>query len=289
MAGKRYYLDGDPDSGVTPSQLKRMGRERQREYVLSWFYRNFEDPAEETPHDSREGGYQYIWGGPYDAREELWSEFEGILSEERIEEIAERVERRAIEWAPGRDHPNHSSNQPDLDAEDVEDEGSGEPDFDAIVRALEAGAQPSYGGEVERGLRQELTRSVEELKDELARLEPDYGGIGHNRPPVDEVTAAAGEMLEPMKAAVETIADEASKEAPDAVAVAEAAGRLQLIGQWLLGKGETIAEGFAGAFGKSLGAASGLAAVAGATGLIGPIRQVIQAAAHWLHFVVFGF
>jgi hypothetical protein len=68
---RRYYTDDDIEHGITPSELKRAGRDRQKEYMRYWFHRNFEDPAEETPYNTREGGYLYIWGGPYNAHDEL--------------------------------------------------------------------------------------------------------------------------------------------------------------------------------------------------------------------------
>ena len=48
-------------------------RETQVKVMEPWFYQNFEDPAEKTPYVSAEGGYQWIWGGPYDASEVLSS------------------------------------------------------------------------------------------------------------------------------------------------------------------------------------------------------------------------
>jgi hypothetical protein len=45
------------------------------EQMTTWFHSNFENPAESAPYESAEGGYQYIWGGPYDAREELDAAF----------------------------------------------------------------------------------------------------------------------------------------------------------------------------------------------------------------------
>jgi len=33
--------------------------------MADWFLANFENPAECTPYESAEGGYQWIWGGPY--------------------------------------------------------------------------------------------------------------------------------------------------------------------------------------------------------------------------------
>ena len=64
----RYFSEDDFEHGVTPSRLKRLGKAKQRKYMLYWFRERFEDPVEETPYNSREGGYLYIWGGPYDAR-----------------------------------------------------------------------------------------------------------------------------------------------------------------------------------------------------------------------------
>ena len=47
--------------------LGDMGMEAQKGVMKQWFFTLFEDPAQETLHDGREGGYQYIHGGPYDA------------------------------------------------------------------------------------------------------------------------------------------------------------------------------------------------------------------------------
>ena len=43
------------------------------ELMIEWFRDNFEDPSESTPRD--DGDWVYIWGGPYDAREELKDAF----------------------------------------------------------------------------------------------------------------------------------------------------------------------------------------------------------------------
>lgn len=39
----------------------------QVEAIANWFLYNFEDPVHHAPHDSREGGYIFVYGGPYDA------------------------------------------------------------------------------------------------------------------------------------------------------------------------------------------------------------------------------
>jgi hypothetical protein len=302
MAGKRYYSAEDFETGVTPSQLKRMGRDRQREYVLGWWARNFEDPANETPYNGREGGYQYIWGGPYEARDELWSEFGDIISEERIAEYVDEIESDGtVEWAPGPEHPDHERAAEEA-AEDYHAPPP-EPDFDEFVRRLEAGTEPSYGSTLERQERQELIDRIAALEEKLAELTPDYGGIGHNRPPPDseeaaegnaEPTAIAAQLPAVVNESTSIIKGEVAKESPNAIAVARAGGRLQALWRWLGGKADAAADEFAKAFGKALGDWSGKAVViAAAAGTLGGVwsalHGVIHAAAQWLQTVTWGF
>lgn len=48
------------------------------EELVEWFFENYEDPANGVPYESAEGGYQYVFGGPYDAREALESRFPNV-------------------------------------------------------------------------------------------------------------------------------------------------------------------------------------------------------------------
>jgi hypothetical protein len=103
----RYYSRDNPDKFVTPSGLKRLGRQKQVEYMVTWFHDLYEDPGNETPYISREGGYQYIWGGPFDAAEELGGEFGGIVPDEVIEAAVEELQTEGIfDWAPTPAHPD---------------------------------------------------------------------------------------------------------------------------------------------------------------------------------------
>ncbi|MET3972872.1 hypothetical protein ABIB94_007871 [Bradyrhizobium sp. JR7.2] len=52
--------------GITRTQFRRMRKDQKREVMIQWFSANYEDPAVSTPYESAEGGYQYIWGGPYE-------------------------------------------------------------------------------------------------------------------------------------------------------------------------------------------------------------------------------
>lgn len=80
--------------------LGSLSRELQIDAMRSWFGARFEDPAESTPYNGREGGYLYIHGGPYDAREELETEFGKYVPEDAIRELVEELENYCFEWAP---------------------------------------------------------------------------------------------------------------------------------------------------------------------------------------------
>lgn len=64
--------------------------------MRTWFHANYEDPVENTPYETAEGGYIYIWGGPYEPYQELEAEFGGIAPDKVITELAEEL--RAITW-----------------------------------------------------------------------------------------------------------------------------------------------------------------------------------------------
>jgi hypothetical protein len=88
--------DEDPDVKLTPD-----ARTALMEEMVEWFLERFEDPAERTPYESAEGGYQWIWGGPYDANEELQHEFGSRVPLSVIEEAVAEIEIDGLlEWAP---------------------------------------------------------------------------------------------------------------------------------------------------------------------------------------------
>jgi hypothetical protein len=97
-------VDHDPIDDVDvrppfkPPGLRGCDHEEAVERMTEWFFANFEDPAESTPWD--EGEYVYIWGGPYDAREEIEAAFGNTASEQAIDEAVEAIESDGYEWAP---------------------------------------------------------------------------------------------------------------------------------------------------------------------------------------------
>jgi hypothetical protein len=98
--GMFVYFTSEGGGPISEEVLRDLEAETQRDVMETWFRQNFEDPAERTPYETREGGYQWIWGGPYDALEELELEFSGVVSDEIIEELADKLNDECPEWAP---------------------------------------------------------------------------------------------------------------------------------------------------------------------------------------------
>ena len=95
--------------------------------MVRWFFENYEDPAHEMPYDGREGGYQYIRGGPYEAREVLADRFPEA-SHEVLELAADQIEKDGtIDWAPVDDGSSADDLDHDFEA-DLEGEGDSEND-----------------------------------------------------------------------------------------------------------------------------------------------------------------
>jgi hypothetical protein len=94
---RRYHIPGTEEV-VSSGKLKRLSRNKQLDIMRDWFGDNYDSP-DELPYDSGEGGYQWIWGGPYDAEEALQNEFGGAVPEEVIEELASELNDTSTEWS----------------------------------------------------------------------------------------------------------------------------------------------------------------------------------------------
>lgn len=95
---KTMWLEADPN--YDPATLPNENKEEQLRIMEAWFRYRYEDPAERTPHDSSEGGYIWIWGGPYNAREQLMEEFQDVVPDEVIEELIDKLQGECFDWAP---------------------------------------------------------------------------------------------------------------------------------------------------------------------------------------------
>ena len=80
--------------------LESASMEDQRLAVKTWFVSRYCNPAIETPYN-HEDGYLYINGGPYDPADEIQDKFEGIVSDEVINDVvADLYFEVGDEWAP---------------------------------------------------------------------------------------------------------------------------------------------------------------------------------------------
>lgn len=139
-----------------PENFSELCVEEAAELIKDWFFANFEDPAHSTPHDSGEGGYQYIWGGPYEADDVIANVFADVASDEIIQAAIEAVESEGFEWAPA----GHRVLPPDEEKEDEE----------LYQEGLDAAA-----------LHAQMLERIDELERALESVRPP--GIGHNHPP----------------------------------------------------------------------------------------------------------
>jgi hypothetical protein len=82
-----------------PPSIVGLTQEDAVDVIKDWFLQNFEDPVHNTPYESAKGGYLYIWGGPYEARDILETFFdEG--PEELVEAAIAELEHESSVWVP---------------------------------------------------------------------------------------------------------------------------------------------------------------------------------------------
>ena len=114
--------------------------EKLKDEMEKWFHAVFTEPYD-LPYESAEVGSQYIHGGLYDAREKLYSEFEGTVPKHLIEELANKLEDKCSEW----------SKIPDPD-------GAQQKRIEQLTRLLEESEQSH-------------NKQIEEKELEIARLQ----------------------------------------------------------------------------------------------------------------------
>jgi HEPN domain-containing protein len=86
-----------------PDDPEELNPEVHKKSMRDWFYQHYSDPIHSSPYDSEEGDYVYIFGGPYDPKEELHKEFEGLVPEEIINELADELADISFNWTGNPD------------------------------------------------------------------------------------------------------------------------------------------------------------------------------------------
>ncbi|WP_363755474.1 hypothetical protein [Sphingobium sp. LSP13-1-1.1] len=151
MAGADLVGPSDPPS------LDGLEEDEAVEAMVDWFAANYEDPAQSTPYDSSEGGYQYIWGGPYDAEEEIWGAFPDA-DEEWIARAVDEVQNDGtFDWAP------NSGRVQEVEEDFEDDDYDQAPSLNERLNAL--------GEQLDR-----IEQHIEFWQNRPA-------GMGHNAPP----------------------------------------------------------------------------------------------------------
>lgn len=83
---------------MSADSLGKMEKDQQLDIMRQWFYERYEDPANSQPYESREGGYIYLNGGPFDAREVLEAKFSSVVEQAAIDELVEELEGVCTDW-----------------------------------------------------------------------------------------------------------------------------------------------------------------------------------------------
>lgn len=98
----KKYTNPDTDKQtVTPSALKRMGKDRQIDVMRQWFGENYQDPNDDLPYDNEDPyGFSWLNGGPFETRDVLEEEFGTIAKDQSINELIEELEETSSIWSP---------------------------------------------------------------------------------------------------------------------------------------------------------------------------------------------
>lgn len=197
--------------------------------MVQWFLANYEDPANETPFESREGGYQWIWGGPYDANEEIGNKFYRFANEDLIVEAVEEVETRGIlEWAPvtgGDEFPF-----------DRREEEFLENDFLSALNDVPDNHEGRYGSASEIILRRDLIERIELAVNNIDSLIDK--NIGHNNPP-DSIYKDTNDEIRSLRNSLEAIGVQLKSDRPSCDEVKKNAFRVSALMKsfsWVGGK-----------------------------------------------------
>lgn len=240
-----FYLEHEPDyepseslssdwywnedgSAISKAQLSEMTPANQKRVLKAWYLTMFEDPQNETPYAPKDSesnsNYVYPWGGPYNARDELFDHFSGIVPDALLNDTVGELENQTgiHEWAPGPKHPDHIR----ASAESLFEQSS-DPlaELFQIKARLEGGEKPDFTGTDALAEIRALRNSIQELRsaiDGLSRPQDEVHGIGHNRPPSHlDVSPEIQQEVEKQLDAVEAELDSDTPDPTVAVHAAE--------------------------------------------------------------------
>ena len=81
--------------------LRTAPRNLQIRAMRRWFLDRYEDPQNETPYDSEDGGYVFVWGGPYDPNDVIQERFDHVVPFKVMRALIDELYVDVgDEWAP---------------------------------------------------------------------------------------------------------------------------------------------------------------------------------------------
>jgi hypothetical protein len=211
--------------GYSADDLRAMSSKDQVTAMVEWFERQFEDPQNETPYNKELGGYVYLWGGPFDANDQIQEEFSEAVDFDTMMLAVERVQDDGtVEWAPqtGGDFYEYPDEDDRVASGEIVD---GDRDWPQIIP--DRPPEPEARADVIRRL-DELEAIVQPL---LARFEAEEQAppmMGHNNPPeeLEIVQAVPREEWLQVKAAIDVIRQQTEVQQPDIEGVERSNNRL---------------------------------------------------------------
>jgi len=279
MADRTYgsFEDVEGVHGYTREDIEQMSRERKIGAMVDWFHAHFEDPAERTPYETREGGYQWIWGGPHTADEEVQDEFSEVIDFETMQDAVREIENDGLfEWAPTPKPGDYGEEEYDervASGEIVDGDGEWPP-----VIAV----QRDKVTELEA--RREVVRRLDHLEELIRPLVSSNGMIGHNRPPEPievEHPCSLDEWIT-VSMAVQRLREQTAAEDPDEENIAVASLTLGTVARKLTGWLQVRLEKGIDAAIVACGTAAGASAVINIRSILDGIGDVITAVSRWV-------
>lgn len=242
------------DSGLAPLSklpgVKKRSRAEAVEKIRNWFFKNFDDPAQETPYDGREGGYFFIHGGPFDTRDIIEESFGELVSQDTIELAITTIEEDGgPDWAPA----GHRVLPPD------------EPQEDLPVTIA--------------ALHNKMLRKLDSVERAFEELRSPPAGIGHNNPPqcIEPMVLDSVELAE-LRNAVALLKAQPAEPTKMLDSVAQAASTLANLGKKIAGYCAKQTDAFISQTVKSAGEELGKWLVRS-----GLVLAAAVAASNWLH------
>lgn len=205
-----------------------MSRDEQVAMMVEWFGRQFEDPQNDTPYNKDLGGYVYLWGGPFDASDQIQAEFSDAVDFDTMMRAVEEVQTDGtVEWAPqtGGDFYEHPDEDDRVASGEIVD---GDGDWPPIIAdRAPIPPEPEARAEVVRRL-DELEALIQPLVERLEVESKAPPMMGHNNPPeeLEIVQAVPRDEWQSLKTAVDEIRQQTQTSEPDITVVERGNNRI---------------------------------------------------------------